>query len=260
MNPSDLKGPFDLIICPGAWTPARHWEGVGRILSQAQGQADLRGISAVQWPGTAPAGLLEHRDAVLAQVAATSGSDSDAPLVLAGHSFGAFPMLEAAAELGERVAGLIFIDAFLPDYGRSIFSQSEGRSGPRIMREQAAQTGGMVPPPDPSIWGLGTATDDGADAPGALPPQPLFPQSLEVFEEPLSDAALQAFNNAPKRAYFSASRNGNNPFKRAFDGLDGRADWFTVQIEGGHLLHVDRPAALAYWCAQFLRLVAGRRF
>ncbi|MGB1157411.1 MAG: alpha/beta hydrolase [Alphaproteobacteria bacterium] len=238
-------GPFHLVICPGAWSPPCQWDGFVDAMTRAP--IDLSGVTAASWPET-DAGLAAHVEAVLRAV-----PDQGQPVVLLGHSFGAFPMLEAGAKLGARLRGAVFVDGFLPDHGLSAFAQSAQSQGPSVMR--AAARDGMVPPPDPAIWGL---TGDLADE---LKRQ-MRPHSLASLEEGLSAAARDVIHALPHKAFIGASthRGAGNPFKRAFDGLEGREDWFSVQINGGHMLHVERPSALAYWCSQFLRMVAGKGF
>ncbi len=239
------QGPFHLVICPGAWCPASQWAGFAQSLGRSS--SDVLGVSTAQWPVTG-AGLLAHRDAVLAVLPA-----GDAPIVLLGHSFGTLPMLEAGLGLGARLAGAIVVDGFLPEHGLSAFAQSARSRGPEVMRVSAVD--GTVPPPDPTIWGL-----RGAEAKRVA--NHLQPHSLSSLEEGISADAAVLFDGMARKAFIGASahQGAGNPFKRAFDGLEGRKDWFSVQIQGGHLLHIERPDALAYWCAQFLRMAAGKGF
>ena len=120
---------------------------------------------------------------------------------------------------------------------------------------RATARGGMVPPPDPAIWGLERDLADELK-------QTMQLHSLASFEEDLSPQARSVIDTLPRKAFIGASahRGAGNPFKRAFEGLEGREDWFSVQINGGHMLHIERPSALAYWCSQFLRMVAGKGF
>ncbi|MAV47920.1 MAG: alpha/beta hydrolase [Alphaproteobacteria bacterium TMED89] len=243
---STSKGPFQLVLCPGAWCPASQWQGF--VTAMQRSPTDISTITTAQWPVSGVASLSDHREAVLEAV-----PDGQGPVVLLGHSFGSLPMLEAAVVLEDRVKGAIFVDGFLPALGRSAFAQSEGRRGPQVMRAEAQA--GSVPPPDPAIWGL-----RGQQAEAVA--QAMQPHSLSSLETGISEQAAARVETLPKRAYIGASahRGQANPFKRAFDSLEGRPDWFSVQINGGHLLHIERPTALAYWCAQFLAMVAGKVF
>lgn len=238
-------GPFHLVICPGAWSASSHWDGFVDAITHAP--VDLDGVSTAVWPEV-DVGLMGHVEAVLEAV-----PGGEQPVVLLGHSFGAFPMLEAGAKLGSRLRGAVFVDGFLPDHGLSAFAQSAQSRGPNAMR--AAARDGMVPPPDPRIWGL-----EGHHADELK--RTMQAHSLASFEEVLSAEAAALIPKLPRKAFIGASthRGAGNPFKRAFDGLEGREDWFSVQINGGHMLHVERPSALAYWCSQFLRMVAGKGF
>ena len=238
-------GPFHLVICPGAWSPPAQWDGFVEAMKRAP--VDLSGVTTARWPET-DMGLAAHAEAVLRAI-----PDQGQPVVLMGHSFGAFPMLEAGAKLDARLRGAVFVDGFLPDHGLSAFAQSAQSRGPSAMR--ATARGGMVPPPDPAIWGLESDLADELK-------RTMQPHSLASFEEDLSPQARSVIDTLPRKAFIGASahRGAGNPFKRAFEGLEGREDWFSVQINGGHMLHIERPSALAYWCSQFLRMVAGKGF
>ena len=236
---------FHLQISPGAWSRPQQWDPFCACM-RGHG-AHLQSLAVTAWPGHDPdAGLQAHAEAVLAGIPAEAED-----LVLLGHSFGAFPMLEAAVTLGERVKGLLLIDAFLPELGASIFAQSEGSSGPEAIR--AASIDGLAQPPDPAIWGLSGVRAEAARA-------VMQPHALLAFEEELSPAAQAAIDTTRPRGFINASAHDRSPFRRAFEALQGRPDWLSLQIEGSHLFHLERPAALAYWSGQLLRMAAGRSF
>ena len=236
---------FHLQVSPGAWSRPQQWDPFCACM-RGYG-AHLQSLAVTAWPGHDPdAGLQAHAEAVLAGIPAEAEN-----VVLLGHSFGAFPMLEAAVTLGERVKGLLLIDAFLPELGASIFAQSEGRSGPEAIR--AASIDGLAQPPDPAIWGLSGVRAEAARA-------VVQPHALRAFEEELSPAAIATIDTIRPRGFINASAHDRSPFRRAFEALQGRPDWLSLQIEGSHLFHLERPAALAYWSGQLLRMAAGRSF
>ena len=232
-------------VSPGAWSRPQQWDPFCACM-RGHG-AHLQSLAVTAWPAQDPdAGLQAHAEAVLAGIPPKAEN-----VVLLGHSFGAFPMLEAAVTLGERVKGLLLIDAFLPELGASIFAQSEGSSGPEAIR--AAAVDGLAQPPDPAIWGLSGVR---AEAVRAV----MQPHALRAFEEKLSPAAMATIDTIQPRGFINASTHARSPFRRAFEALQGRPDWLSLQIEGSHLFHLERPAALAYWSGQLLRMAAGRSF
>lgn len=251
------RGPFHLTICPGAWSAPAQWAPVQAAL--ARYPAHLSGVSCADWPAQdASAGLQAHADAVQAAIPAQAEQ-----VILLGHSFGAFPMLEAAARAGRspegnstsggdsRIKGLAFLDGFVPAAGQTVLDHSAGRSGQDRIREAASD--GLVPPPDPAIWKL--APQQAKTLQPSLRQQPLL-----SFEQGLSPAAAKVLDQVRHKAFLNASSHQNSPFRQAFNALEGRKDWFALQIDGGHMLHVERPAAVAYWVAQFLSMAAGKGF
>ena len=236
---------FHLQVSPGAWSRVQQWDPFRACMRRHD--AHLQSLAVTQWPSLDPdAGLQAHAQAVLDGIPPRADH-----VVLLGHSFGAFPMLEAATALNGRLCGLLFVDAFLPELGPSIFAQSEGSSGPDAIR--AAAIDGLAQPPDPAIWGLKGARAEAARA-------AMQPHALRAFEECLSPAAMAMVETVSPRGFLNASAHANSPFRRAFRALEGRADWLSLQIEGSHLLHLERPAAVAYWTGQLLRMAAGRSF
>ena len=72
-------------------------------------------------------------------------------VVLVGHSYGGMVVTGAADRLPERIAELVYLDAFVPENGRCLLDYvvPERAGG---MREAGARTG-AVPPPPLSLWG-----------------------------------------------------------------------------------------------------------
>ena len=104
-----------IVLVHGAWADGSSWNTVGSDL-QSQGYTVftppnlLRGVAA-------DAGYISS---FLAQ--RTSG-----PVVLVGHSYGGFVTTNAATAGGD-VKALVFVDAFVPEVGETVF-QILGGSG-----------------------------------------------------------------------------------------------------------------------------------
>ncbi|MBU2664121.1 alpha/beta hydrolase [Actinoplanes bogorensis] len=104
-----------IVLVHGAWADASSWNAVATTL-QDQGFTVLAPTNLLRGPATDAA----YVSSFLAQ--RTSG-----PVVLAGHSYGGFVITNAATGGGD-VRALVYVDAFVPDEGETVF-QILGGSG-----------------------------------------------------------------------------------------------------------------------------------
>jgi pimeloyl-ACP methyl ester carboxylesterase len=103
----------NIVLVHGAWADASSWSKVIPLLS-----AKRLNVTAVQLPlNTHEADVATVRRAIELQ---------DGPVVLAGHSYGGSVVTQAGNH--EKVAALVYVDAFAPDAGESagsLFAQFE---------------------------------------------------------------------------------------------------------------------------------------
>ena len=107
-----------VLLLPGLLGPAWTWAPVARRLSRVRHVvvADLRGQGLSDSPMSG-----YDLDTLAADVVAVADGaglrDGDAPIVLAGHGFGAIVAAGAAARLGARCAGLVLVDGGFERHG-----------------------------------------------------------------------------------------------------------------------------------------------
>src|SRR4051794_6767328 len=104
-----------IVLVHGAWADASSWNAVA---SQLQGQ----GFTVL-----APTNLLRGIVGDSGYVASFLAQRTSGPVVLVGHSYGGFVTTNAATGGGD-VRALVYVDAFLPDEGETVF-QILGGSG-----------------------------------------------------------------------------------------------------------------------------------
>ena len=73
-------------------------------------------------------------------------------VVLVGHSYGGMVITGAADRAPERIARLVYLDAFVPENGKCTLDYVVPERAAR-MREEGERSG-FVPPPPLSLWGL----------------------------------------------------------------------------------------------------------
>src|SRR5947199_9723687 len=117
-----------IVLVHGGFVDGSGWEDVYKILKK-----DGYNVSIVQNPTIS----LADDVAVTKRVLATQSG----PVVLVGHSYGGVVITEAGND--PKVAGLVYITAFAPDKGESVFT---------LIKDPPP--GAPVPPISPPVDGL----------------------------------------------------------------------------------------------------------
>ena len=97
-----------IVLVHGAWADASSWNAVA---SELQGQ----GFTVL-----APPNLLRGVATDAAYIASFLAQRTSGPVVLVGHSYGGFVITNAATGGGD-VRALVYVDAFIPDEGETVF-------------------------------------------------------------------------------------------------------------------------------------------
>jgi pimeloyl-ACP methyl ester carboxylesterase len=104
-----------IVLVHGAWADASSWNAVS---------TELRGQGFTVF---SPPNLLRGVATDAAYIASFVAQRTEGPVVLVGHSYGGFVITNAAAD-AEDVKALVYVDAFVPDQGETVF-QILGGSG-----------------------------------------------------------------------------------------------------------------------------------
>ena len=104
-----------VVLVHGAWADGSSWNAVSKEL-QGQGFTVLT-----------PPNLLHGVESDAAYVASFLAQRTAGPVVLVGHSYGGVVITNAGAKGGD-VKALVYVDAFIPDEGETVF-QILGGSG-----------------------------------------------------------------------------------------------------------------------------------
>jgi pimeloyl-ACP methyl ester carboxylesterase len=102
-----------IVLVHGAWADASSWNAVS---------AELRGQGFTVF---SPPNLLRGVATDAAYISSFVAQRTTGPVVLVGHSYGGFVITNAA---GDDVRALVYVDAFIPDEGETVF-QILGGSG-----------------------------------------------------------------------------------------------------------------------------------
>jgi pimeloyl-ACP methyl ester carboxylesterase len=157
-------------------------------------------------------------------------------VILCGHSYAGMIITGVADQLQERISALVYLDAWVPEDGDSIFSLSpEALQLP--IAKGAARYGGYGVPPIPAEV-LQVNEQDRAWVDRMCTPQPIATMTEGI--------RLQGNHLKVKQRIFAlASAWEPNPFRQFYNKLQHNPDWTLRTIESGHDAMLDKPDEVA---------------
>jgi pimeloyl-ACP methyl ester carboxylesterase len=157
--------------------------------------------------------------------------------VLAGHSYGGMVITGVADRIADRVSALVYLDAFVPEDGNSLFDLNRPENLQRFI-EAAGSLGGIaIPPPPAAFFNI-----NAADVP--LYDELAGPHPIAAMIErlPLSGA----HRAVRRRIYVHATElPRESPFKPFYEKTKASPDWETHALACGHSMMLDEPQRTA---------------
>jgi pimeloyl-ACP methyl ester carboxylesterase len=213
----------NVVLVHGGWVDGSGWEAVYRAL-----RSDGRSVGIVQNPTIS---LTGDADATRRVVAAQDG-----PVILVGHSYGGAVITEAGND--PKVAGLVYIAAWVPDEGESVSSLS--KDPPR-----GAPVPPILPPQDGYLL-LDKEKFPAAFAADVDPERAAFmaddqvPWGLEALGGTIG---TPAWRSRPSWYLVAADDRMIPPSSQHL--MARRAAATIVEVAGSHAIYVSQPAAVA---------------
>lgn len=222
-----------IVLAHGAWSAAWAWKKM-RPLMRAAGHEfyspTYTGLGERDHLARPDIDLSTHIQDVLSVLEFEDLRD----VTLLGHSYGGMVATGVADKAADRIARVVYIDAFAPKDGQSLFDLV-GPKAEANMRAGAQKDGDgwKLPlnpmPPD-------TAPEDAAWAVPRRRPQP-----IKTFEQKIS---LRS-QSAPARHYIYAKKNGPGDVFRQFgDRARSEPGWNYYEIDASHNPHITCPEVL----------------
>lgn len=150
--------------------------------------------------------------------------------ILAGHSYGGMVVTGVAERCAERVAALVYIDAFLPENGKCLWDYTPDNGTRRLL--EAGEHGGLaIPPPEQTMVGM-------SEAEKAL----RAPMPIGTLVEKIKLSGRSS--GITKRLYVLAADSPGPTFRRFYDRVRGDEAWRTAEVASGHGIHREQPDAL----------------
>jgi pimeloyl-ACP methyl ester carboxylesterase len=156
-------------------------------------------------------------------------------VVLCGHSYGGLVISGVVEAVPERIAALVYLDAFVPENGQSLHDLVPQAQRARQL-EAAAANGGFVPPIPAANFGVNERDRAHVDA-------LCVPQPLETLRERLM--LTGARERVAHKTYLRAGTYRSTPFDAARERLTGAPGWVVDAIPSGHDVMIDAPQELA---------------
>lgn len=152
-------------------------------------------------------------------------------VVLAGHSYGGMVVTGVADAMPEKIASLVYLDAFLAGNNQSLHDLLPPETA-QAQRENATERNGFsVPPISAADFNVNEADRTWVDSLCTPHPLATLTQRLRLT------GGLERIRN---RAYVLATAGGA-PFKRFRDSIATDARWTTHELACGHDVMIDMP-------------------
>jgi pimeloyl-ACP methyl ester carboxylesterase len=163
--------------------------------------------------------------------------------VLLGHSYGGMVASGVADRARENINQVIYLDAFVPGDGQSLFD--------------------FLPPSEQQRMRSGAAAGDGWRIPPNPTPPDTPPKDIEWLNARRADMPLKCFEtklkltrgetNLPRSYVYCARKVGGDPFAQFANRLKNDSAWRYFEIDASHSPNVTAPEVLM---ALLARIVA----
>ena len=226
------KSAKTFLVCHGAWSAGWAWKKMHPLM-QAAGHRlvtpSYTGVGERAHLANPAIDLNSHIEDVLAVIKYEDLRD----IVLIGHSYGGMVATGVADRARDKIAQLIYLDAFVPKDGQSLLDLNEVA---RARMQEAAKSGdGWRVPPNPTPPDTSPADVDWLSARRVDMPIKCFEAKLKLQGGPLT----------LPRSYIYATRitpaDTFGPFAR--EAKNDRA-WNYCEIDASHSANVTAPEAL----------------
>jgi pimeloyl-ACP methyl ester carboxylesterase len=212
----------NFVLVHGAWGGSWAYDRLARELWKHGHRvvvAQLRGLGARRDELHGGITLSDHIGDVESQVAQAGFKR----FIVCGHSYGGMVISGLAARLGAQIDALVFIDAFLPIDGQSLWDITAAFEHKHYIDSQK-DTPGLVAPI------MGELSD-------RIGRQPLL-----TLLEAVKFTGLEA--KIPRRAYVFADDWEPTPFRRFYDQVRGDPAWQVHTAKSGHDVMAGQPEQL----------------
>lgn len=223
------------LVAHGAWSAGWAWKKM-RPLLRAKGHE----LITPTYTGLGEREHLAHKDINLethiADVLGVLRYEDLSNVILVGHSYGGMVATGVADRAGERIAHLVYVDAFVPRDGQSLLDLQNEETRARV-REGAKHEGeGWKIPQSP-------VPPDTSESDVAWIMERRVMQPLQTFEQKLRLGG--AVEKLPRTYIYCTISRPGDVFRQFRDRATREKGWTSLDIDASHSPHVTAPEALA---------------
>lgn len=223
------------VICHGAWSAGWAWKKM-RPLMRAKGHD----IFTPTYTGLGERAHLVSRsidlETHIADMLAVLHYEDLTNIVLVGHSYGGMVATGVADRARERIAQLVYLDAFVPRSGQCLDDLLPANALAQRNTAVAGKSDDWLLPPNP------TPPDTAAADVAWVTPLRRW-QPAKTFAQPL---VLRYGETTLPRTYVYCTRSGpGDVFRQFADRAKAESGWRSFEIDASHSPNVTAAEALA---------------
>lgn len=231
------SAPKDYVLLHGAWHGGWAWDSVKPLLEGPGVRVfamTLKGLAERQNENGPDVTLDTHIDEVIALMDRERMTNA----VLVGHSYAGMVVTGVCDRRPERIAHVVYLDAFLPASGQRLYDMAPPERVAQARRETAEKGKGyMAMPPDAAAWGLTGAHLE-------LVNRRMTPHPANTIEQPLVLTRGGPYA-VPRRTYIDCTQPAMPPFAGIKQRVKSDPRWNYVTVDAGHEVMISHPQLLA---------------
>ncbi len=219
------NGPATFVLVHGAWAGGWVWTRViERLLANGHRvhAPALSGLGERSHLAGCTINLTTHVQDIVNEI---TWKDLD-QIVLVGHSYGGLVITGVAEQIGEHIASIVYLDAFIPVDGQSFADLA-----PWLDPTQALTAA------PPSAEGDYLNEADRAWVESKATPQP----TATFTEKP---RVTDAYQRVPRKTFIQAT-GWDGPFDATVATARSDPSWTVYEVDCGHDVAIDAPQKLA---------------
>ena len=199
------------VLVPGGWHGGWNFRPItDRLRARGETVCELT-LSGVGERNHIPAGMV-NLNTHIEDVVRVFEQEDLRDAVLCGHSYAGMVITGVADRICERIARIIYIDAYVPANGDSCFTLTTPAFQQAFLDGAQSDGWGVVPP---------TGLDPRAT-----------PHPIASFLQAISLSGRQ--NQVPRRHYVYLSRWNGTPFTSVYERLRHETQWQVHELPTGH--------------------------
>lgn len=225
------------VLVHGAWHGGWAWEAVKPLLEASGARVHaptLAGLAERQHENGPHVTLDTH----ISEIVSLLDREQLTDVVLVGHSYGGMVVTGVCDRRPERIAHVVYLDAFLPESGQKLYdltNPTQAEANRRRTRENG--DGYKAFAPSAAAWGLTGELMESVN-------RRTTPHPAMTLEQPLLLTRSGPYA-VPRRTYIACNSPAMLPFEPIKARLKSDPRWNYIAVDAGHEVSLSHPRLLA---------------